>query len=293
MITIITPSFNQGKYIERTIQSVLMQDVPHLEYVVIDGGSADETLTILKKYTRRLRFVSEGDRGQAHAVNKGLMMTSGDIIGWLNSDDIYYPNAIKTVTEFFAKNPDVDIIYGQANHINQHDQFIELYPTKTWDAEKLKQSCFISQPAVFFRRRVIMRHGLLNEKLHYCLDYEYWLRLASGGSKFYYLPHVLAGSRLYPETKTLSASDQAQIEAITMLKNRLGFVPSGWLVEYAVRVVKNKTRLKMPQWRFLFSTYAVAIIAAMRWNGIKKGLISPFILPVTMWDMNREKSRSK
>ena len=280
-VSIVTPSFNQGKYIERTIQSVLSQNIP-LEYVVVDGGSTDETLAILKRYEKSLRFISEADRGQAHAVNKGIMMTSGYIIGWLNSDDTYYLNAVQTARDFLLAHPAVDIVYGKANHIDEKDQIIEPYPTEEWSFQRLKQTCFISQPAVFFRRRVIEKVGLLNEKLNFCLDYEYWVRLAQGGRGFAYLPVVLAGSRLYPATKTMSSPVAAQQETLHMLHDRLGYVPENWLLNEAITTVKNKTQLKRPHKRYPFAIFCTALAAACRWNGVWKGLQSSFKLPAAM-----------
>lgn len=287
MISIITPSFNQGQYIERTIQSVLSQSISspaYLEYIIIDGGSRDNTIQILNQYSHAspLRFISEKDRGQAHAVNKGLQLSSGDIIGWLNSDDIYYPHAVQTILDLFAQHPDVDVIYGQANHIDQQDQFLERYPTKSWHSERLKQTCFISQPAVFFRRRLLERFGLLDETLHYCMDYEYWLRLALNGVKFLYLEKILAGSRLYPETKTLSAPEKATLEAMNMLQKKLKYIPMSWLITYAIVCVKSKTRLRMPQWRYVITVIALGIISAFRWNGFWMGIKSCLSLPASM-----------
>lgn len=283
MISIITPSFNQGRYIERTIQSVVSQSIPELEYVVVDGGSQDDTLSVLKRYTSVLRYVSEPDRGQAHAVNKGIMMTSGDIIGWLNSDDVYYPEAIQTVIHFFATHPDIDVVYGDANHIDQNDQVIDSYPTEVWNFNRLKQTCYISQPAVFFRRRVIEKCGLLNEQLHFCLDYEYWLRLGQAGVSFAYLPQVLTGSRLYPETKTLSSPEKARQEALHMLLQRLGYVPENWLLNDAIARVQNKTTLRMPDRRYIFKVMLAAMQSAMCWNGIVMGMWSCMLLPSVMF----------
>lgn len=279
MISVITPSFNQGKYIERTIESVLMQQIPNLEYIVVDGGSRDETLSILEKYSSQLRFVSEKDNGQADAVNKGLRLTSQSIIGWLNSDDVYFPDAIKKVLDFFEAHPDVDVVFGKANHIDQHDQMIEEYPTEEWDIERLKKTCILSQPAVFFRRKVVEEFGFLNTNLNFCLDYEYWLRLALKGVKFSYLQTVLAGSRLYPETKTVSSPLKAQREAIIMLKGHLGYVPEEWVIRDAIAFVKSKTSLQMPQLRYVLLVVMVSVFAAFRWNGFLKGIRSSFKLP--------------
>src|ERR1700689_4417236 len=134
-ISIITPSYNQGKYIERTIQSVLTQEMPGLEYLVIDGGSTDDTVRILKHHGDRFAWVSEKDRGHPDAINKGIARSTGPILGWLNSDDVYYPRALVNVLEFFDAHPDVDVVYGDANHIDEHDAVIEKYPTEPWNWE--------------------------------------------------------------------------------------------------------------------------------------------------------------
>jgi glycosyltransferase involved in cell wall biosynthesis len=153
-VSIITPSYNQGRYLERTIRSVLEQRRP-FEYLVMDGGSSDESVEILQRYSAELQWVSEADRGQADAVNKGLARATGEIIGWLNSDDIFYPGAVAAAADFLMRRPDVDVVYGNGNHIDEHDRVIEPYPTEDWDFERLKERCFLCQPAVFFRRRLV------------------------------------------------------------------------------------------------------------------------------------------
>lgn len=287
MISIITPSFNQARYIERTIQSVLSQGIHDLEYFVIDGGSQDETLSILKPYNSSLTFISEKDNGQADAVNKGLKRVTGDIIGWLNSDDIYYPETLKKIKSYFADHPDIDVVYGEAYHIDQNDKIINRYPTETWNISRLKKTCFIAQPTVFLRRCVLQRFGYLNDTLHYCLDYEYWLRLADQGARFGYLNEILAGSRLYPETKTCSAPLKAQREALQMLKNHMGYVPYEWLITYAITIIKNKTSLRFPKLRFILLTWGVAFREACYWNGIRKGVKAFFLLPFKMYKMRK------
>lgn len=239
IISIVTPSLNQGKFIERTIQSVLTQGIDNLEYYVADGGSNDGSLEIIIKYGDRLRYVSEKDNGQAAGVNKGIKATSGDIIGWLNSDDIYYPGALSLVINYFAGDPEVDIVYGDANHIDENDNIIEPYNTEDWNYERLKEECFLCQPAVFFRRRLFEKAGLLDENLHYCMDYEYWLRL---GKLTYFnrLPSVLAGSRMYKTNKTLGNRVSVHQEINDMLLQKMGTVPDKWIYAYAHAVVESK-----------------------------------------------------
>ena len=278
-ISIITPSYNQGKYIERTIQSVLSQDIPDLEYVVYDGGSTDETIDSLCRYEGQLRWVSEKDRGQAHAVNKGITTTTGEIIGWLNSDDIYYPKALETVVSFLAEQPDIDMVYGDADHIDENDDAIEPYYTEEWNYERLKDVCYLCQPAVFLRRRVVQAHGLLDETLRYCMDYEYWLRVGSQ-VKFAYLRRRLAGSRMYPDNKTLGSRVPVHREIVEMTKNRLGQPPDRWILNYAHAVVETLGFHRSSGLAFAVAVTAVSWYASLRWN---RRLSSEIVRTTASW----------
>ena len=237
-VTIVTPSYNQGKFIKRTIDSVLSQGVDDLEYIVMDGGSNDETVDILKSYGDKLIWKSEKDKGQTDAVNKGIRASHGDIIGWLNSDDIYYPGAVKKVLEVFETRPEVNVVYGNAYHIAEDDSIIEEYYTEDFDYERLKDICFICQPSLFFRKKVEDKYGYLDDKLQYCMDYDYWLRLGKG-EKFYRLNDFIAGSRLYEDNKTLGARRKVHEEMLIMQEKNLGKASEKWIYNLAHVIVDD------------------------------------------------------
>jgi len=265
-VSIVTPSFNQGQFIERTLQSVASQHGVEIEHVVFDGGSKDNTVEVLETFSPPVRWVSKKDNGQTDAVNKGICATDGEIIGWLNSDDIYYPDAVAKVVAFFKANPEADVVYGMADHIDLEDRAFESYPSEPWNFERLKETCFICQPALFFRRRVIEQHGLLDESLNYCMDYAYWLRLGKAGVQFAYLEEKLAGSRLYADNKTLGARVKVHKEINDMFKKTFGSVPDRWLFNYAHALVESQTnRADYPRW-FQIRLCASSIGAAIRWN---------------------------
>lgn len=243
--------------------------------MIFDGGSRDETVEILKGFGHVIRWVSEKDKGQTDAVNKGIRATDGEIIGWLNSDDIYYPGAVERVVEYFAQHPEIDVVYGMADHIDLDDRPFENYPTEPWDFERLQETCFICQPALFLRRRVVEQHGLLDVSLNYCMDYEYWLRLGKAGARFGYLEEKLAGSRLYEDNKTLGCRVKVHKEINDMFKQKFGRVPDRWLLNYAHALVESRTDQKeSPRW-FVIQLLVSIVGAAWRWNGgISKNLRS-------------------
>jgi glycosyltransferase involved in cell wall biosynthesis len=237
-MSVVTPSFNQGRFIGRTIESVLNQDVPPLEHLIFDAVSTDETAGVLARYGDRVRAVIEKDQGQADAVNKGLRAARGDVIGWLNSDDVYFPGACRAVLQAFEADPTLDVVYGEADHIDADDKVIEAYYTEPFDYDRLKEVCFVCQPAAFFRRRVVERAGELRADLRYCMDYEYWLRVcASKPPRF--LAVKLAGSRLYAETKTLGSRAPVHREILQMLTEKFGRPAPRWVYNMAHVVVEE------------------------------------------------------
>jgi glycosyltransferase involved in cell wall biosynthesis len=183
-ISVITPSLNQGRFIERTIRSVLSQGYPDLEYIVVDGGSTDGTHEILRRYEGRLRWLSGGDNGQSDAINKGIRLSTGEIIAYLNSDDTYEPGALETVAAYFASHPSALWATGRCRMIDEEDREIRGLITSYKDMLLSRYSYrlllitnFISQPATFLRRRAIAEFGLFDPAHHLVMDYDYWLRI--------------------------------------------------------------------------------------------------------------------
>ena len=215
-ITIVTPSYNQGQFIEETIRSVLLQGYPNLEYIIIDGGSTDGSIEIIKKYENYLAYwVSERDRGQPHAINKGFEKATGNIVTFLNSDDLYLPNTFSFLANFFVNNPEYDFICGQTEFIDTHSQkikgFEELFSVKL-NYATMTETCHIAQQSTFFKRKVFEIIGYLNESLHYCFDYDFWLRSFLSGLNFASTTQILSQFRLHDLSKTNTAYKEGKFD---------------------------------------------------------------------------------
>jgi glycosyltransferase involved in cell wall biosynthesis len=203
-ITIITPSYNQGRFIGRTIESVLSQNYPRLEYIVIDGGSTDETLLILKKYGSRIQWISEKDSGQSSAINKGFRMATGDIVAWLNSDDIYLPGSLQKIGAYFQAHTDVMMVYGEGYIIDEHDEVKSRFPftEPQFDLWKLIYfGDYILQQTTFYRRGLFDSLDMLDEDLHYGMDWDLFIRIGKR-FKIDYLPEYLGCIREHGGAKT-------------------------------------------------------------------------------------------
>lgn len=240
-ISIITPSYNQGRYIEETIESVLAQDYPDIEYIVVDGGSTDETIDILKKYDAKLRWISEKDNGQSDAIIKGFKMAKGEIIAWLCSDDIYLPGAVTRIVEFFKSNGDVGLVYGKSHYIDEEGKVTGEYPSAGFDAERMAVFNMISQPSAFFKKEAYDKAAGVDVALTYAMDYDLWLRLAKV-AKVEYLREFFSSYRLHRESKTVSnvhALKQSK-EILDTVQKHFGFAPLNRVYVYSYLSIKER-----------------------------------------------------
>jgi len=204
LVSIITPSFNQSAYLERTICSVLDQDYPNLEYWVIDGGSTDDSLEIVKKYEHRLAgWVSEKDRGQADAINKGFAKANGEIIAWLNSDDLYRPGAIRSAVQTLQNNPQCGFVFSDVDSIDPEDKVFNRMAYGDWSLSDLMTFHIIGQSAVFMRRDTLNQAGCLDLDYHYLLDHHLWLRMGLIAGMKYVPGQVWAAARIHPGAKNV------------------------------------------------------------------------------------------
>ncbi|MCC6860381.1 MAG: glycosyltransferase [Bryobacterales bacterium] len=230
-VSVVTPSYNSVRFLEETIRSVLEQDYPDIEYLVMDGGSRDGSLEVLKKYGDRLRYESGPDEGQPDAVNRGFRKSSGEIFAFLNADDLYLPGAVAAAVQALKEHPEAGAVYGDAYHIDERGEILGPYPTEDFSPETLRRRCFICQPAAFMRREAFERAGLLNPRLQFSLDYDLWIRMA----RLYPLARVsgfLAKSRMHPENKTLGSRGEVYREVMAVLMTHYGFVPYEWVYGY-------------------------------------------------------------
>jgi GT2 family glycosyltransferase len=217
LVSVITPSYNQAPFLEQTIQSVLEQDYPGIEYIVVDGGSRDNSTEIIKKYADRLAYwISERDSGQAEAINKGFARANGEILAWLNSDDYYMRNTISVVVRYFEQNPDVVMIYGDMLAVDGAGQTINILKYKQLTLEDLLCFQIIGQPSVFFRRSALDKTGLLDPSFHFMLDHHLWIRLAQQG-RILHVPQVWSAARYHPQAKNRARAAEFGREAFRVL----------------------------------------------------------------------------
>ncbi len=215
-ISLVTPSFNQGHLLEETIRSVLLQNYPNLEYYVIDGGSQDGTVDVLRHYQPWLTgWTSERDRGQSHAINKGFQRVGGELVGWLNSDDLLEPGALAQVAAVYREHPEADVIYGDSLYVDAANRPVaQRSPAAPFDFHRLLQHNLIPQPSAFLARQALRPPLRVREDLHFIMDYMLWLELAERGCRFHFVPEVWSRYRLHDQSKTCSALFRFQHEVL-------------------------------------------------------------------------------
>lgn len=237
LVSIITPTFNQARYIEQTIQSVLSQDYPHIEYLVVDGGSSDGTIDILKKYEARLRWTSERDRGQTDAINKGFGRARGDILAWINSDDTYEPGAVAAAVEYLREHPEVGMVYGDCNYIDESGKVIGKFHSAQTDYRLLRRGyTHIPQQTMFFRARLWEDVGPLDPSFYFAMDYDLWTRIAAR-AQIKYVPAIQANFRLHSSGKTLLADDRCWPEMLRVHYRDGGSFFAPIVAKYYVRKI--------------------------------------------------------
>jgi GT2 family glycosyltransferase len=238
MISLVTPSYQQGGFIERTICSVLDQDYGNLEYIVQDGGSSDQSVSVIEGYADRIaRWESRPDNGQAHAINLGLAESHGDIMGWLNSDDVLLPNALTFVGDYFARHPSVDVIYGNRLLIDEHDSEIGRWVLPKHSRDALSWADFVPQETMFWRRDIWDRAGgQIDETFQFAIDWDLLIRFREAGARFVHIPRFLGGFRVHEEQKTAAAIDDTGFEEMERIRARVhGEPPTPEQIKIALR----------------------------------------------------------
>jgi len=229
LVSIVTPSYNQARFLETAIRSVLEQDYPHLEYLVVDGGSNDGSLEIIQRYADRLAWwVSEADQGQTDAINKGFARARGQVLAWLNSDDYYLPHAVREAVEYLQAHPDAGMVYGDADLVDEAGRVIGRFPARQTDYRRLRRGyVHIPQQASFFRADLWRQVGPLDPTFYFAMDYDLWVRLARL-SRLHYLPRRWASFRLHGRGKSSLADERCWPEMLRVHRREGGSLFS-WL----------------------------------------------------------------
>jgi len=271
LVSIITPSFNQARYLEATIQSVLSQDYPRIEYMIVDGGSKDESVDIIKRYAKTLEsdsssysqgmlseyqeqapviqnkinwWVSEKDKGQTDAINKGFARAKGDILAWINSDDTYEPGAVSAAVKVLQEHPEIGMVYGDCNFINESGRVIGKFNSAQTNYRLLRQGyAHIPQQTMFFRADLWKQVGPLDPSFYFAMDYDLWTRIAAR-AEIKYVPQTWASFRLHTSGKTILADDRCWPEMIRVHYRDGGSFFSTIVAKYYIR------KLIAPLWNW-------------------------------------------
>lgn len=252
LISIVTPSYNQRRYIEETIRSVIAQDHPQIEYMIVDGGSSDGTVDVIRSYEDKLAWwVSEKDQGQTDAINKGFARAKGEILAWLNSDDTYEPGTVAAAAAYLQAHPEVGMVYGDCNYINEAGTVVGKFHAAQTSYERLRRGyTHIPQQTMFFRASLWKQVGPLDPSFYFAMDYDLWTRIAAR-ARIQYVPQTWANFRLHASGKSLIADERCWPEMIRVHYRDGGSFFSAIVAKYYVRKMMaplwNRRRLNMMQ----------------------------------------------
>jgi len=232
MVSIVTPSYNMARYLPETLESILTQDYPNIEAIVVDACSTDETPEILASYGSRIRVIRGKDKGPSDGAHRGFQLARGDIFAWLNADDSFLPGAVSTAVAHLVEHPETDVVYGEGWWIDDNGAIISRYPTLPWDPKVLERDCFICQPAAFLRASSYRRCPL-DPDINRSFDYDLWIRMAKLGFRFDAIPDYLANSRMHRGAKTIYEREEVLNASMDLLRRHYGYVPLPWVFGYA------------------------------------------------------------
>lgn len=289
VISIITPSFNQGGYIAETIESVLTQEGDFtLDYLIIDGGSDDDSVSIIKHYERllaeggiatkcrgiRYRWFSENDSGQAEALMKGFHLAEGEILAWINSDDVYLPGTLNVVSQWFRDNPESALFYGAAHYTDESGKIIGRYPTEKFDLKKLAYFNFFCQPSTFFRRNVFENVGGLDDSLNYAMDYDLFIRIATR-YPCSYTPAFFSKYRLHETSKTMNSESLLKYheEILHLTLKHFNWAPLNQVYGFCNYYIASRLPIFLQKLRFVVigSSFFCTVVHSIRLNrGLKR-----------------------
>lgn len=289
LVSIVTPCLNAAEFLEPTLESVFVQDYPRTEYIVMDGGSTDGTLDILRRYEGRLRWISGRDRGTADAINRGFALSRGEIFTYLNADDELLPGAVSTAVRAFQTDPEAAVVYGGGWWVDQSGARIAPYPVQDFDPELLSHECFICQPASFVRREAFEHAGGMDPEFNLTFDYEFWMRLART-YKFLRIDETLALSRMHSSNKSLGQRQKVFRETFRVMRRHYGFVPFSWVYAYLCNRADGRDQFFEPLqpslFRYLESLpaglvlnrgamlrYVAEWLDVMSWAGLRRRLL--------------------
>ncbi|OQX61640.1 MAG: hypothetical protein B5M51_07475 [Anaerolinea sp. 4484_236] len=238
LVSIVTPSYNQAHFLEATIRSVIAQDYPRVEYIIVDGGSTDGSVDVIRQYEEHLAaWVSEPDDGQTDAINKGFAMAHGDILAWLNSDDVYQPCAVSEAVAFLGEHPEVGMVYGDTNFIDEEGRTLGKFNARQTSYQRLRRGgVYIPQPASFWRASLWEAVGPLDPSFYFAMDYDLWVRFAKV-AELRYVPRLWANFRVYQNAKSFAADDQCWPEMLRVHRREGGSWFSPFMAKYILRKI--------------------------------------------------------